>query len=85
MKVATQNTCLSSLFLFHSLASGPVISKANHILIYFDFFLTQISVPNILSSLSSLIRNGWLDVPALYGSVSQMDQISTNKAFCSER
>lgn len=47
---ATQNTCLSSLFLFHSLATGPVIREANHILIYsvlIEFLKTQISVSNI--------------------------------------
>lgn len=51
VKGATQNTCLSSLFLFHSLATGPVIREANHILIYsvlIDFLKTQISVSNIV-------------------------------------
>lgn len=47
-KGATRNTCLGRLFFFHSLAAGPVIREANHILIYsvlIDFF--QISVSNI--------------------------------------
>lgn len=37
-------------FPFHSLASGPVIRGANHILIYsvlIEIFKTQISVSNI--------------------------------------
>lgn len=50
MKGATQNTCLSSLSLFHSLATGSVIREANHILIYsvlIDFLKSQISVSNM--------------------------------------
>lgn len=84
----TENTCPSSLCFFHSLATGLVIREANHILIYsvlIDFFKTQNFCSQYsLSSLRTLIRNGRRDEAARYGSVSQMDQISTNKAFSSE-
>lgn len=51
VKGATRNTCPSSPFHSHSLATGPAIREANHILIYsalidFFFFKTPISVSN---------------------------------------
>lgn len=50
VKGATQNTWLSSLLLSRSLATGPVIREANHILIYSVLIVslkTQISVSNL--------------------------------------